>query len=625
MAVQVDHYTYEIKPNYSDSQQAQPWALLLIMHFSQPNTLDIPSKDDAFKPQKNKNSSSTGLYSDDVAIQTTKILIRSDIMRASVRTSKRDRIGSASLELVPGQYEYDKVLCPGDHAFLWMHNDIAQLQAVVDAIKANKAANFFNSGLKFYGRIESVREMFNTSDDGTKTIRYNVNLKSFSELNSQIYFNPYLHNTDPDIYAFYAQLSKNYSEMFNKKSLVTPQEALKFLLKIFVGSGPDKKAKGSNEVQRSPNNAYMIPKSVGQVLGQVASSKGARLTYSDILNTLIGVQRYTTAENQFKGEDTVYKGLVPIISDATIQSRQRECPEELKGIIPALPDLFNNHSLLSILDSLLNQSLNELFLTLRADEKGNIMPTMVARQIPFTTDRFFKVFPNSDATKFLKLPRWRINPGLRIGSYNIGTSDVMRVNFVQFYGSLFNSNVSAAEAMASQSSENNFKEDRLDILRNGGRNAIINSNVLVDTQAGSIVPEKVQEYATLVADWYMNGHLKLTGSITLPGIAEPICVGDNLEFDDKVFHIEEVSHDYAMDGIYKRFSTSLALVNGVKTDGSYAYTGAQNPNVQNEQYGSTSEINTKTNEVTENTDAKDPISALISNINLPDFAKKLLG
>lgn len=627
MAANTDHFAYPLNPNSGDSQQAQPWALILIVHFLQPNTIDLPSLDFALKPVDSKNPSGSALYSDDVAMQHSKILIRSDIMSVSVNTNKRSMIGSATANLVPGNYEYENVILPGDHAFIWMGNDVGNLQTTVDNIKAGKAANDFASGLKFYGRVESCQKNFANDGKGIKGIRYSVSFKSFSEFNSQIYFNPYLRNANPDPLAFYAQLSKNYTEMFSQSGdqrIVTPQKAIKFLLNIFLGTGPEARAKGSNNTQRSPTNAYMIPKAVGDIMGQTSSSKGSRLTYVDVLNTLIGVQRYTTTDNQFEGEDSVYEGFVPVITNETMTSRQRECVDALKGVFPTLPDLFNNNSLISIIESLLNTSLNEMFLTLRTDENGKIMPTLVARQIPFTTERFLKAFPQTDATEFLELPRWVIGKGLRLGNYNIGTSDVLRINFVQFYGTLFNSAISAAQSMAAQSSDQSFKEDRLDILRNGGRNAIVTSNVLIDSQASSLVNEKVAEYASLVTDWFVNGQLKLTGSITLPGVAEPICIGDNLEFDGKVFQMEDLTHEYSVDGIYKSFNTQISLVNGVNSDGTYAYTGSQSIDDQNEQYGRTSENSGNSADFKEAAIQSTNVTDLLASVTNGDVLNKLL-
>lgn len=629
MPAQQDHFSYSLGPNSGDSQQAQPWALILIIHFLQPNTIDLPSIDFALKPVSEKNPSGSSLYSDDVAMQHSKILIRSDILNVSTSTSKRSMVGSASATLVPGNYEYENVVLPGDHAFIWMGNEISKLQEIVDNIKNNKSANDFLSGLKFYGRVESCQKIFSLNGN-KKSIRYNINFKSFSEFNSQVYFNPYLRNANPDSLAFYAQLSKNYTEMFAKTGIVTPQQAIKFLLNIFLGTGPENRAKGivsndgeNNKTQRSPVNAYMIPKAAGEVLGQTQPSKGARLTYVDVLNTLIGVQRYST-ETQFDDDSAAYEGFIPILSDETINTRQRECVDALKGVFPRLPDLFNNNSLISIIENLVNTHLNEMFLTLRTDEKGAIMPTLVARQIPFTTDRFHKAFPQTDATDFLELPRWVIGKGLRLGNYNIGTSDVLRINFVQFYGTLFNSGISAAQSMASQSSDQSFKEDRLDILRNGGRNAIVTSNVLIDTQAGSVVPEKVSEYASLVTDWYVNGQLKLTGSITLPGIVEPICVGDNLEFDGKVFHMEDITHEYSVDGIYKSFNTSISLVNGINSDGTYAYASGQSIDDQNEQYGRTNETSGEKSDFKEVSVGGTNVTDLLSSITNSNVLNKLL-
>jgi len=70
------------------------------------------------------------------------------------------------------------------------------------------------------------------------------------------------------------------------------------------------------------------------------------------------------------------------------------------------------------------------------------------------------------------------------------------------------------------------------------------------------------------ADWMFNGHLKLSGSVSLQGIVEPICEGDNVQINDIVYHIESVSHNCSINsnGI-KTFTTALQLSNGLYSKG----------------------------------------------------------
>ena len=56
----------------------------------------------------------------------------------------------------------------------------------------------------------------------------------------------------------------------------------------------------------------------------------------------------------------------------------------------------------------------------------------------------------------------------------------------------------------------------------------------------------------------------MSGTINFVGIPQPIAVGDNLQFDNVVYHIEQVSHVAAIsqDG-KKMFRTTVVLSNGM--------------------------------------------------------------
>jgi hypothetical protein len=78
----------------------------------------------------------------------------------------------------------------------------------------------------------------------------------------------------------------------------------------------------------------------------------------------------------------------------------------------------------------------------------------------------------------------------------------------------------------------------------------------------------------LVADWVINGHLKECGTFTCVGLQDNICVGDNLEFDGTVYHIEGVNHAFQVNpnGI-KTFQTTISVSYGIdaRSDSSNLY------------------------------------------------------
>lgn len=589
-SAQQNNQQYLIAQNTADSHQAQPWALIMVLHYTYPNTWDLPSPGQAFNSDNNKTGST--LFTDDAAIQISKVLIRSDILSVTVSHDKSSIIGAASATLVPGQTEYENLILPGDHAFIWMHNDISVLQDVVNQVNNNTAANSFTSGLKFYGKVESCRKIFTTTESGVKTIRYNVNFKSFSEFNAQIYFNPVLQNQDdPGQYKFYGQLSQAWDSFTSTNNrlglpIFTPSATIPALVNLFFGIGPGSTATGQKLQQaRSPVSAFIVPNAVANIFGSRSPSH-PHFTFADVLNTIVGIQKYPTSQSY----------MMPSISQENLTGNQKQTTVPLSGVIPSLPEPFTNQTMESIIKQVSVSEINEMYCTLRADENGFVNPTMIVRQVPFTTPRFTAKYSNavSNVTMFTELPLWTIDPSVQIGTFNIGTSDTMRINYTQFVGMLFNSNIPAPSVAALQMGSNNsdgsnFVEDTLDILRSGGRNLLVQSNVLLNL---SVSPQEQANYcADLMADWYQNGHLKLNGSIMTPGIPEPICIGDNLAFDGKIFHIEHVTHSYSMSGINKLFRTTMQLSQGILANGQYPYKSGTSIDQQSVQYGRTAESN----------------------------------
>jgi hypothetical protein len=239
----------------------------------------------------------------------------------------------------------------------------------------------------------------------------------------------------------------------------------------------------------------------------------------------------------------------------------------------SLPDNFNNVPIWSLLDAHKNSTLNEMYVTLRADQYHNIVPTLVVRQQPLTSYLFTDTIAN---TPFLSVPRWVIDDRMVMGEYNIGTTDATRCNFLQVYGELYGQRTDPQASQQQQIVDGNFILNRADVIRSGSRNFILSSNADVQSQAGDAVTS-IHQWAKLLGDWYMNMHLKLNGTITMPGVWEPICVGDNLEHLGIVFQIEGVSHSYnCSDQGIKTFTTTVSLSNGVLANGKYAYTRSHN-------------------------------------------------
>lgn len=531
-----------IQPNQPDSHQSQPWAIACFLPYQFPDTFDLPSNQ-----QSNAN-----------ALAVNRLVVVSDILSINVSNSKSGLANTAEIELSSGNTNYGSALSAGDHAFIWLHNDQSQYDPISKSVYALSQSNGQNSGLKFMGKVHSVREVLTTGFTGIKTLRYVVTLKGFTEFESQIYFNPLLSAADEDALKLYAKISDQWNSVlsqFAKVGSIPVGTILEFFVDVFFGLGPARAGKFGT-ITRSPNDAFLIPKPVGALLGVTASSKND-LSYSDVLDTIIGVQKYH--QDSF----------IPDLTGDTADANQKDCKIPLYGNMISLPDNFNNVTIWSLLDAHKNSTLNEMFITMRLDQFDNIVPTLVVRQQPFTSANFTGAI---NATQFLELPRWVLDDRMVMGQYNIGTSNATRCNFLQVYGQMYGQRTDAQGSQRQQIVDGNFKLNRADVVRSGSRNFILTSNADVQTQGGQSV-SSISAWANLLADWYMNMHLKLNGSITMPGIADPIAVGDNLEYQGIVFHIEAVQHSYnCSERGEKTFTTTLSLSNGVLTNGAYAYT-----------------------------------------------------
>jgi hypothetical protein len=183
---------------------------------------------------------------------------------------------------------------------------------------------------------------------------------------------------------------------------------------------------------------------------------------------------------------------------------------------------------------------------------------LVVRQKPFNTRHYLSVTPQADHTQFLDLPRWKVSPDL-ITSINLGRNESGRINFVQIFTRSLS--VDPAFNQALQISMGNYVADEDDIKRSGMKPYIATCNY--DYPSGTKTL-RGEEWAKLVGDWLLEGHLKMNGAIQCIGIEEPICVGDNLELDNVVYHIESVSHSMGIsgDGV-KSFRTTLSLSMGI--------------------------------------------------------------
>lgn len=550
---------YVLAQNQADSHQSVAACIMCVWSFTNRDTTKFTYKGDYSPALKVSNP----------------IVIVSDILSMKVSSSKDNYMSVAEAALSSGDLNYSAIIAPGDHVMIWMVNNVPDFKRISAAALANTTANDFKSGLKFVGRINSIRENLTTIGDGKKAFRYNVTMKSFSEFGSYVFYSPLLANVTgngaADIARVLSDMSDQWSNIFEQAATGSDNisSIASMFIKIFLGSGPGNDFKAVDGQVRSPNSGFLIPAPLLKTLGLPTARQedAAGNKYSDMLHTMIGLQKYQKAA----ANAPPYKQFIPSnYTDST--NNQILLTDPVPGTYISPPQNFNNVTVWSLLQAHMNPTLNEMYCTLRTSTKnGRIMPTLILRQIPFSKDPN-KLDPNGSGnfknyTPYLSLPRWKLDKTYPLVAYNLGMSDAPRFNFFLCKPANLEREGQPVADKANQYNNNNLYVDALDIARNGLRTHFAMSTADVSKDGSALTD--VVNWKNLVADFYLNGQYKQNGSVVTALIQEPIAIGDNFEFDGRVFHIESVDHQYNVDAKgNKSFTTALGLSHGIKTDGS---------------------------------------------------------
>ncbi len=513
------------------------------------------------------------------------LIITSSCVGLTTTSSKSNHIHSLTATLkASSDADYLTEILPGDWIMAWMFDDVERMPEVARRLKDKQPVNGIDDGLKFVGRVDSVFKNLDQRKDGTKVITFDVNATAFTELDSSIIY--FVDLSEASIQSFTAWMTKiglDLTELFfdnGNTSEVTDnvQIIITKLFEIMLGKGARKGPGGispgqveglgaavgaglgaastvaakdteiDHEAEKAAPFAYVVPERIGQALGRKSRKGSGILAYADMLEIIAGRQEFdgnsmvTQIEKQ-KG--TLYETKRPV-----------------KGVFLPVPVSFVNKPLWQMAQQFLNPTINEMFSSLKISPNGDVIPTMVLRQIPFTTEDFdesslLKV--GYGVTRFLDLPRWKID-GRMVCSYKVGRSNATKMNLVHvgIHSNLYR----AGYTMSRQMVENPPIVDGLDIQRTGVRPYM--TTVAMDNPSKeNNVPSEVMK---LIADRLMTSHLTLNGQIrVVVGIKAPISVGDNLQFKDTVFHIEGVTHTCGIgpDGS-KSFTTTLSLSNGLR-------------------------------------------------------------
>jgi hypothetical protein len=552
---------------------------------------------------RKKRNSVTNDVSQGAHLRGPNLVIVSDCFSLMVQGSKDSHVKSLAAEMKQTDHNYLVEILPGDWVLAWMVNGSDRFDDLLTRIQnadPDKPCNQIEDGLKFIGRVDSVRTRLNLDrSTGMRTTSVTVTANGFHELDTEFFYDQLLSDADSTLGTWLTRIGLDIQDLFSidikKGQKNNSSKLISALLELLVGKGI--KTDRVNQAQRTVRKnglgefgnlnvsagggttgtgdsapyAYLVPKAVGAFLGRKtedASKNGGILSYADILDTIMGVQNYGSG-----GSDN--ETLSAFMPDSTSgQGNRMFTGKELLGTyIPVMPQ-FTNKPLWSIFQQFLNPVVNEMYTCLRANHNGLVMPTLVVRQIPFTTEAFVDeslggsegpLLPGQSreslaVTKFLEVPRWIIHD-VMVNNVDIGRSDATRINFVHIYGQ--DANLAEQVTFTEQLTTNPPARDDLDIQRSGLRPFMTTVACSPKDQVG----KSPSAWINLAADRLIGSHLTLNGTLQSVGITAPIAEGDNLEWKGVVYHIESLSHHCVVGPTgEKAFDTTLTLTNGMRSD-----------------------------------------------------------
>jgi hypothetical protein len=552
--------------NSFDSYQLRPRAVIAIFPFKirpiYPYVVIEPTQAYDFK--------------DYLDLRNNVIIIADDILAMDIGTGKGAPNHTLQAQLAPtsGDIEFIQACAPGDHVMAWIVNGTTALEDLINKLKNLEPANQYESGLKFYGQVMEIQESFRVGQTGVKNTRYNLVASGFNQYNAQIYYSPFLTPKDSTNEAaflfpklFYKTIGDNVIQKIYSKEEGGPlsiQKQLKFMHKLLLGPGPGPTA--SNSPIKSVNGAFSVPKQVAKVFGRSGGSQDP--TFADLASVILGLQ--TSGGDGPLGPN--FK-----LDDSDINSNgdtfgcywePKQESDYLKGRKALRVSPTMGGTIYSLLQQVSNPAINEMYFTLRPDPSGNgnILPTMVCRQLPFIT-KVVDSLNNFNYTKFFDLPRFIIPKEIIMG-YEISRSDALRLNATMVRQDASQGKPGLQGVVDSVAIQyGNWAFDTSDIKRNGMRFYPVKVDqdlIALDDKKAS---EVIRSYTAFISSIISNQHLKYNGVIQTFGIFDPICVGENLEFNNIVFHIEGVKHVYQVQNGLPIFRTTLSISHGIHKSG----------------------------------------------------------
>ena len=512
-------YTYEILPNSGDEHQVSPSYVLTFLRWENRDTVNF--------------------VDEGIALRQPLVVI-SDAISINIQDSKSGVTPAVTIVLKGGDINYATAVGAGDFFTVNLTNSEEKAIEVYQRALSNQAVNRFNDGFKGLFKVQKVRRKISQDpNSGTRSVTYIIHGFGFTEFNSVMYYDP-VASTQFNDELFLSQFQKFFSGLVSSyENESNIQALLKIMCQALIGVGLNQ---SDFHIKASQNTQFLIPEDVGKLLN-IREAKHA----IDIYKVYLGIWEPSSGSTPAQGFNPSVE-LYP-----KDKSFYKAGSKVLKGYRILGAENWNMVQIFSILSSWANTTINELYTaSARVGIDGYVYPALIIRQKPFSSPKLNTAI---EATKFLDLPRWRISPKL-MNDFDVGKDEVGRINFVQIYTQSIAAN--ASEDQAAQLGLGNYFYDQKDIQRHGLRP--FSATASFDYPGNTGTGRQAKIWAELLFDMMNAGQNRESGTMSAQGIVEPICVGDNLEFDGNVYHIEQVSHTFSVDQMgRKSFKTNLVL------------------------------------------------------------------
>ncbi len=537
-------YTREIGQNTPDSHQTSPAYMLTFIRWSNRDTFNYDL--------------------DNLSVRTPLVVVN-DAVTCTTTNTKRGITPAMTAVLKGGDINYATAVAPGDFVFLNIANDRTKIwdgtkndNSLRNRALGLKPINEYDDGFKGLFKVQTVRkELVVDPQSGVKVQVYRIHAFGFTEFNTNIYYDPQVFNQLNGRYRlFAAQFDNFWSSLVSGKNNFSIQRLMKLLVKTLIGQGINK---NDSKLPPPPNRQFRVPASVGKLLG-IPRARYA----SDIYNFIFGQWQPSSARS-----NSTRLGFNPKIKRDGESTNFFVTGKALDGRRILAAEYWNNVKVWNILGQYLNGVVNEMYTTYRVSPLSNrVIPTFIARQKTYSSQHFRAGqnlgesksktrITRKQISRHLEMPRWKIAPEL-ITKIDLGRDEAARINYVQVYTRTLSANDSRNRAL--QTGQGNFIADADDVERHGLHPYIVTANF--DFPAGNPGESrnKGREWAQLVADWLIAGHLREAGQIDCIGIEEPISVGDKFEWDNVVYEIDEITHSINIGKEGKKASRTILKV-----------------------------------------------------------------